>query len=593
MDRPYRCSAIVLVLFMSVHGHAKADLPTTIDLAVVPPDATIEGAYPLGWGGSSVCVADINGDNWPDVVVASCLAEPLGGLRQGELTIVWGAYPGLSGTIPLSSFVGASHIYGPADGDPIYCKVASGDFNADGFDDILWGHPGSPGPEWFGKVYVIRGSSLFPDLIDLENPPSSIVAITGHDPLGFLGYGLASCDFNGDGVDDIVISASGMVNAEVYVIAGSPCLSASYWTGSNVPGMTRLVDVEQYRDTGHSIAAGDVDGDGKDDLVLGAPGNSSPTYDGRVRILHGAPGLGDSVYMNSESIRSKVVMPEFAGGQLGQDVAIGDVDNDGELDIAVSALSADPAGCDGCGAVYIIKDAAGMPDTLWLPTTTQLVTRLFGSGTSTYYGLHLVFSDFDGDHRDDLAVSNWPFQGNQRARTIIAFASALTSGTHMLALDPGFARIIEKKVGDRLGSSLSSADLNRDGLGDLLIGALAADPPAANNAGEVYLVNGCYVVSATPSVASRFSIRQNYPNPFNPATTVSYSLPQRSRVRVNVFDVTGRSIATLVDAEQEMGAHLAHWDGLDDEGREAASGVYFCRLVAGELSASIKLVLLR
>ena len=284
-------------------------------------------------------------------------------------------------------------------------------------------------------------------------------------------------------------------------------------------------------------------------------------------------------------------MPEFSNGQLGQDVAIGDVDNDGAFDIAVSAVTAGSLGCTACGAAYVIKNINDAPNTLWLGT--HPVTRLYGSGYYTYYGLRLAFGDMDGDHKDDLAVSNWPILENQRGRTVIAFARALTSSTHMLATDPGFTRIIEKKIGDSLGSSLAATDINRDGLHDLLVGAFQADPPSAGNGGEVYLINGYYVPSATPSVDPVFSIQQNYPNPFNPATAIGYTLPRRARVRIDLFDVNGKSIATLIDAAQDAGDHVTRWDGRDNEGHDVASGVYFCRLTAEELSASIKLVLLR
>jgi hypothetical protein len=135
--------------------------------------------------------------------------------------------------------------------------------------------------------------------------------------------------------------------------------------------------------------------------------------------------------------------------------------------------------------------------------------------------------------------------------------------------------------------------LNRDGLDDVLIGAQAADPTPLGDAGEVYLINGCYVVSDSQLLPLGFSIRQNYPNPFNPATTIAYTLPRRARVRMDVFDVSGAVVATLIDAEQEAGDHVAGWDGRDVTGAEAASGVYFCKLRANEASASIKLVLLR
>lgn len=583
--------AVVLLAFMPCG--VQAALPPTIDLAFLQPDATLQGGYPAGGAGSALCIGDLNGDNWPDIVVSSCAAEPLGGLRDGELTVVWGAFPGLSDVTSLSSSIGMSHIYGPSDGDPSYCRLVLGDFNGDGFDDILWSHPGSPDPAWSGMAYMIPGKADFPDVIDLGFPSPGVVVIAGHDFTGFMGYGLAAADFDGDGLDDMILAAPGMLYSEVYIIAGSSCLLPSYWTGTDQQGMTRIIDVEQYRGTGYSIASGYIDRDGLEDLALGAPGvTSGIVRDGRVHVLIGSSALGDTVLITDSILEPRIVMPQFSQGQLGQDVAFGRVDDDDDLDLIVSSLSADAAGCIDCGAVYVIRNAQELADTTWLGLTSQPLHRLYGSGSYTWYGLEIALGDLDGDRRDDVIVSNWPIQENQRARTVIAFASALTSDVHMLATDPGFTRIIEKKVGDRLGTSLTCGDLDRDGLDDLVIGAPAADPPSIGNAGEIYLISGCYVASSVPLIPA-FSLRQNYPNPFNPVTTITYALARRAHVRISVFDVTGQLVATLVDTEQDSGDHVARWDGLDASGREAASGVYFCRLSTGERSASIKLVLVR
>ena len=89
------------------------------------------------------------------------------------------------------------------------------------------------------------------------------------------------------------------------------------------------------------------------------------------------------------------------------------------------------------------------------------------------------------------------------------------------------------------------------------------------------------------------ALHQNHPNPFNPSTTIGYYLPEKARIRLEVYDIAGRRIATLDDGERERGAHTATWNGMDKEGTAVASGVYFSRLAAGKETISKKMVLLR
>jgi hypothetical protein len=86
---------------------------------------------------------------------------------------------------------------------------------------------------------------------------------------------------------------------------------------------------------------------------------------------------------------------------------------------------------------------------------------------------------------------------------------------------------------------------------------------------------------------------QNHPNPFNPSTVIRYHLPEKCPVRLEIYDVSGRCIASLVNAEQERGDYSAEWAGKDDMGDKVASGIYFYRLVAGKDVISKKMVLLR
>jgi hypothetical protein len=90
-----------------------------------------------------------------------------------------------------------------------------------------------------------------------------------------------------------------------------------------------------------------------------------------------------------------------------------------------------------------------------------------------------------------------------------------------------------------------------------------------------------------------FALHQNVPNPFNPTTTIAFDLPERASVKLAIFDVSGKLIRTLVDAEMAPGHKSVGWDGRDTAGREVASGVYFYRLETPEFGQSRKMLLLR
>ena len=93
--------------------------------------------------------------------------------------------------------------------------------------------------------------------------------------------------------------------------------------------------------------------------------------------------------------------------------------------------------------------------------------------------------------------------------------------------------------------------------------------------------------------AGALRLDQNHPNPFNPLTTVPFYLPERSRVRLEVFDVRGSHVITLAEGVFSAGAHRVEWNGMDGQGNPAASGVYYLRLQAGKRSLQRKMLLLK
>jgi hypothetical protein len=90
-----------------------------------------------------------------------------------------------------------------------------------------------------------------------------------------------------------------------------------------------------------------------------------------------------------------------------------------------------------------------------------------------------------------------------------------------------------------------------------------------------------------------FRLEQNFPNPFGAGTSLRYHLPHAERVRLTIYDVAGRVVATLLDGVQPAGAHTLRWNGADAGGRPVASGVYWCRVETAARRDAVKLTLIR
>ncbi len=100
-------------------------------------------------------------------------------------------------------------------------------------------------------------------------------------------------------------------------------------------------------------------------------------------------------------------------------------------------------------------------------------------------------------------------------------------------------------------------------------------------------------VEATDGMPTEFGLNQNYPNPFNPTTSISFSMPKDGHVLLQVYDVTGALVKTLVDQTMRAGNMQAAWDGTNLSGNKVASGVYLYRMAAGDFVAAKKMVLMK
>ena len=90
-----------------------------------------------------------------------------------------------------------------------------------------------------------------------------------------------------------------------------------------------------------------------------------------------------------------------------------------------------------------------------------------------------------------------------------------------------------------------------------------------------------------------YALHANIPNPFNPETTIRFELPARNRTRLQIYDMLGQHVRTLIDGDMPVGAHRTVWDGHDDMGRSMASGIYLYRLQAGNFTQTRRMLLLK
>ena len=96
-----------------------------------------------------------------------------------------------------------------------------------------------------------------------------------------------------------------------------------------------------------------------------------------------------------------------------------------------------------------------------------------------------------------------------------------------------------------------------------------------------------------PLVPYTFDLGQNYPNPFNPSTLIKFSVEHKTMVNISVFNILGQKVYTLVDDEVDAGVYEERWEGIDDNGDQVASGIYFYKMYTSDYVETRKMVLMR
>ncbi len=320
----------------------------------------INGAKSFDLSGSSVSgVGDMNGDGVDDLIIGAFWADPNGQAFAGESYVVFGSTNSFGASLELSNLDGSNGfvIEGMDTYDFLGSSVSdAGDINGDGFDDIIVGgiYADPDGRITAGESYVIFGSgNSFEANFDLNNlDGSNGFIINGIDSGDKLGYFVNSAgDVNGDGFDDIIVAAmdadpNGNTDAgESYVIFGSAQGFDRTFELSDLDGSNGFVlnGIDSGDKSGNSLSgAGDVNGDGIDDLIVGSKyGDPNGNTDaGESYVIFGSTnGFGASLDLSSlDGTNGYVINGINANDQTGTSVSgAGDVNGDGINDLIIGS----------------------------------------------------------------------------------------------------------------------------------------------------------------------------------------------------------------------------------------------------------------
>ena len=111
--------------------------------------------------------------------------------------------------------------------------------------------------------------------------------------------------------------------------------------------------------------------------------------------------------------------------------------------------------------------------------------------------------------------------------------------------------------------------------------------------GVTPITSGTGIVLSSDAVPMAYDLMQNYPNPFNPSTSIGFTLPEAGHVSLNIYDMTGRLVTTLVEGNLTEGVHMVDWNGLDSSGSMVSAGVYFYTLESSDMMMTKKMILMK
>ena len=456
----------VVNYFSIVVNDADAVYPITIDPLSTSPGWTAEGEQMNANFGTSVSTAgDVNGDGYSDVIIGAPEYDN-GQTNEGRTFVYHGSSTGLSATANWTAEINQARAsFGSS-------VSTAGDVNADGYSDVIIGAVNFDNVQVNeGKIYVYHGSSAglntAADWMFESNQDNTLLGVSVS----------TACDVNGDGYSDII---AGLPNynggqsfeGRVVVFHGSASgLSTSPdWISESNQANTNY---------GRSVSsAGDVNGDGFSDVIIGASGyDNIETDEGAAYVFHGsASGLSSSSDWNAESNQA------FANFGISVSTA-GDVNGDGYSDVAVGAYAYDDLAIDAGAIFAYYGSASGLNASPNFSTSNSQESAAFGYSVS-------LAGDVNGDGFSDVIAGAYAYDNGQNSegRAYVYYGSL----TGLLPQQSGpFQWITESDQANAyFGYSVSTAgDVNGDGYSDVIVGAYGYDNGHSNE-GSAFVYHG-------------------------------------------------------------------------------------------------------
>ena len=462
------------------------------DTPLAEADTLITGeGHEDNLGESLAGVGDVNGDGLNDFVIGAPL-DDVGDIQAGHAYLVLGREAGYPALMEVAA--ADASFWGEGSNDFAGTSVAgAGDVDGDGLDDFLIGaYRNGDAATQAGKAYIVLGaeSGWLPDT-PLENVGISYTGEASGDWAGSLVAG--GGDVNGDGLDDVLIGAP--ANEEVGPMAGQTYLVFGRTSGfaQNTPlslaDASFLGEAEDDQSGTSAAIVGDVNGDGYDDILIGAPQNAeSAAAAGQAYMVLGRDsGL---VVDTSLGTVDASFMGESMAAYAGQAVAgAGDVDGDGLADMLVGAYH-DGEGASQAGQTYLIlgREKGWILDDWLVFADASFLGEAAGDGS----GASLAGGgDVDGDGLDDILIgASDNGENGSDAGQVYLFTGRAWGWSKDMALADADESFIGETASDHAGASVSFAgDVDGDGFEELLIGAWGYDA-VASDSGRVYLT-GC------------------------------------------------------------------------------------------------------